>query len=204
MKVNTQNELRENLLNVRKSFRLLFEYQTKIKDLVKYIGNSLAYSYGGGWPLFSNPAPRRGSGSLDNWAWDWLNMYSYAFHFGGKEIKNKKITLEIRIYNDTGYYDSSIENKNQCRTDTFLPVEEASTKLVFIASQKGWVPDELLKNFSQKENEYKLINEKCHMLAKAYDLALFLDQEHTDLQIQNFVSFCAREDLLLKEQEQKT
>ena len=66
------------------------------------------------------------------------------------------------------------------------------------------VPDELLKNFSQKENEYKLINEKYYMLAKAYDLALFIDQEHTDLHIKDFVSFCAREDLLLKEQEQKT
>lgn len=82
------NELDKSLVEVRKAYRILFDYQTRILDLVKYIGQKTQFSYSGGYSKFSNSGPNNGRGSLDLWAWDWLNFYFYEFNFGSLDIKN--------------------------------------------------------------------------------------------------------------------
>ncbi|MDC7218749.1 MAG: hypothetical protein PQJ59_02350 [Spirochaetales bacterium] len=71
-----QKELNKALLEVRKAYRIIYEYQKRVLDLVKYISKSLGYQYAGGWSKFSSPSPKNGKGSLDNWAWDWLRFLS--------------------------------------------------------------------------------------------------------------------------------
>jgi len=102
----TKSTMNDVFLNVRKAYRLLFDYQTRLLSLGKYIGDYFSCSYYGGWPLFSDASPKAGKGSLGNWAWDWLNLYAYAFYFGSKEINDEEIFFEIRIYSDTGFFDS--------------------------------------------------------------------------------------------------
>lgn len=69
------------LQNVRHAYRLLHDYQRLILDSIGFIGNQLGFQYFGGWQQFASPAPRNGKGNLNEWAWDWLGLYYYQFHF---------------------------------------------------------------------------------------------------------------------------
>jgi len=74
-------EISKTLLEVRKSYRLIYDFQSKILDLISFIGGSYMKTYNGGWCKFSEPTPRDKYGhskeSLNQWAWDWLSMYYY-------------------------------------------------------------------------------------------------------------------------------
>lgn len=191
-----KEKLKDVFLNVRKSYRLLFEYQSRILNLAKYIGDYFSYSYNGGWPLYSAACPKAGKGSLDNWAWDWLNMYAYAFHFGEKQIKEQRVYFEIRIYSDTGFYDSQI--KEQLKTETFLDETSSKTKIVLIASNLEWDPNKLLENFNSETDEYKMKNEDINICAKSYDLENFLDEEATNIILVNFTDYCSVNGIFIK------
>lgn len=184
----TKSSIDDVFLNVRRAYRLLFDYQTRLLSLGKYIGNYFSYSYYGGWPLYSAASPKAGEGSLDNLAWDWLNMYAYAFHFGSKEIKGKKVFFEIRIYSDTGFFDS--RERNELDTNTFLDVNKSKTKIVLIASSSGWKPNELLEKFNSEKSEYKLNNEENNICAKSYDLLEFYNEEETNRKLDDFSEYC--------------
>ena len=75
------NDIDKITLEARKAYRFLFEYQAHILDLMKFIQSSYGLKYIGGYSMFSNSTPQRGKGNLDNWSWDWLNMYFYQFAF---------------------------------------------------------------------------------------------------------------------------
>jgi len=199
MKIISRNDdLHELFLNVRKAYRLLYEYQNKILKLVKYIGDFYGYSYHGGWAQFSKPCPKNGKGSLNNWAWDWLNMYDYDFHFGikkekikeGNENENEEIRFSIRLISDTGYYDSPREDKNKTKIETFADVENSKTKLILVASNKGWKFGELFNSFNSKEDEYYLKSEELNMYAKSYNLEAFIDEEATIEKLEDFREKC--------------
>jgi len=198
METINKDKLKEVFLNVRKAYRLLFEYQTKVLNLAKYIGDYFSYSYIGGWPLFSDACPKPGKGYLDNWSWDWLNMYAYAFYFGSKQIKDEKVSFEIRIYSDTGFYDSPYSETDKIKIETFENVENSKTKLVLIASNLGWEPNELLKNFTSKKNEYTLADDENNVCAKSYDLEDFIDEENTNNKLKDFIEFCKKNKITIK------
>ena len=209
-----KKDLEKVFSNVRESYRLLYEYQKRVLDLVKFIGNQLNYSYSGGWPIFSEPCPKRGKGSLDNWAWDWLNMYAYGFHFG----ENKEgIKFEIRIYSDTGFYDNTTDKK--ISVDKFNSGEDSKTKLVLIVSREEWNINKMLENFNSRTNKYKLLKELKNLqwsqsskaltlrdlnsqwiefcknssntiCAKSYDLSSFLNEETITEQLEDFGEYC--------------
>jgi hypothetical protein len=85
------------IINVRSSFRLLYSFNRRILDLMKYIGKKFNIPYCGGWSKFSASSPKDGKGSLNNWGWDWLNLYLYEFHFC-----KENISFSIILQSDTG------------------------------------------------------------------------------------------------------
>ena len=93
-------------LEVRKAYRLLFDYQRRILDLMKFVGETYDLPYKKGKPLFSSKAGNK----LTNWSWDWIYMYCYDFRFEGKE-KDNPIQFSVILKNDSGYYDANLENK---------------------------------------------------------------------------------------------
>ena len=190
------NTLQNVFLNVRKSYRLLFEYQSKLLNLTKYIGDYFSYSFYGGFPLYSNPCPKRAKGNLDNWAWDWLNMYAYAFHFGSKLIGENNVFFEIRIYSDTGFYDS--QEKKALNLETYNDVNISKTKIVLIASNLVWKPEELLSNFSSKISEYHIKNEENNICAKSYDLENFINEDETNKKLLDFIDYCVLNGIKIK------
>ena len=136
----------EVTLNVRKAYRFLFQYQCRILDLMSFVSSSLGLVYQGGYPKFSNAAPNSGRGKLDHWAWDWLNMYFYEFHFclDGEYLNDKcladKVKFSAFIVNDTGYYDSVLVEDEDKRlyVEKFETVEKSKTKLIFVAAKNRW------------------------------------------------------------------
>ncbi len=110
--MTTSNDFGNALVDVRKAYRLLFLYQKRVMELVQFMGDTLSFNYKGGWSWFSANTPSKGKGSLENWAWDWLNMYFYEFNFSSKEINKNKINFSILLQSDTGFPSSPLNNWN--------------------------------------------------------------------------------------------
>jgi len=191
-----KEKLNDVFFNVRKAYRLLYEYQSKILNLAKFIGDYYSYSYYGGWPLYSGACPKAGKGALDNWAWDWLNMYAYAFHFGSKQIQDENVFFEIRIYSDTGFYDSQV--KEPLKIETFTTEKVSKTKIVLIASNLEWNPNKLLENFNSETDEYNIRSEDLNICAKSYNLEDFLNEETTIIALNNFSEYCNKNEIKIE------
>lgn len=129
----SKTEVDHALVDVRKAFRLLHDYQRAALDAAKYIGTQLGLPYAGGYQHFSDHAsPRDAGGSLDNCAWDWLNLMFYEFHFQLKEQNGKYTNLSIWLLSDTGYFISDDRALDKTDINTFAPVDKAETKVGFL------------------------------------------------------------------------
>ena len=195
------SQLDNALCDVRKAFRLLYSYQLRVLDLVKFISNNLEYDYKGGNSIFSNPCPRNGKGNLNLWAWDWLNMYYYEFFFGYKTIAGHNITFSIFIQSDTGYFDT--EDNSRISVEKFTLVENSKTRLILVAGKDGWNVDKFhlkLKELtSTNTNFYESLTEGGIIIGKAYNLSEFLNEESTRSKIEDFVFFCKEKNIIIKE-----
>lgn len=192
MSNNPQNVL----LEVRKAYRLLYQYQRRILDLMKYIGNAYQCSYKGGYTKFSNVSPRNGTGKLTNWAWDWLSMYYYEFHF-----ESNKCKFSVFLLNDTGYFEA---NKQESISPTsiskFFPIEKSETKLIFVAGKnlwEGWSNDWRDLYFVLEKQGLKTKGEG-KMVFKSYDLEGFFEESNAEIQLKDFQAYCEENDIPIK------
>lgn len=128
----------EVLLDVRKAYRLLHDYQRLVLDAVNYIGRQLELDYVGGWPKFSDATPRPGKGSFDCWAWDWLNFMEYDFHFTKTTSDNRTIYFSALLISDSGYFSSPDTNEDATDTSNFLPAEQSQSLLGIVMCHSDW------------------------------------------------------------------
>ncbi|WP_017496808.1 hypothetical protein [Flavobacterium sp. WG21] len=179
----------DTLLEVRKAYRLLFEYQTRILDLVDFIGSSYGYSYNGGYSKFSNGSPNNGTGKLTQWAWDWLSMYFYEFNFGRKDEK----TFAVFIVNDTGFFQTRKKgNVFKTKVSSFDAVENSKTKLIFVVGKNiwnGWGKDWDDDHFILDKEGHKKTEDKI-MLFKSYPLEDFFDEDNAIENLRDFENYC--------------
>jgi hypothetical protein len=181
------------LLDVRKAYRLLHDYQRMVLDAVTYLGNQLGLTYAGGWPKFSAATPRRGGGKLDNWAWDWLNMMEYDFHFTRDLAGGKTLSLSMLLISDTGYFCSHQKSPQQTETADFLPPEESQTKIGFVISATDWKPEfmedrEAMKIFIETGGELPDAFRWKGIVTRCYDLARLMSEESTNALIDELIS----------------
>lgn len=196
------NELDKSLVEVRKAYRILFDYQTRILDLVKYIGQKTQFSYSGGYSKFSNSGPNNGRGSLDLWAWDWLNFYFYEFNFGSLDIKNDNYTFSIFHLADDGFYQKTKSSGKFIRTEVkeFLNEEESNSKLIFVLGKNTW-DDNWGHNwnsleFTLNESDVKKDVEKgSSILFKSYNINEFDCEENVFKILLDFKIFCAKNEM---------
>lgn len=185
MQLNPNN----TLLEVRKAYRLLFEYQTRVLDLIGFIGGSFNHDYNGGYPKFSNGSPSNGKGKLSNWAWDWLSMYFYEFNFG----KKGKITFAVFLVNDTGFFQNRKEHKIfKTKVSGFDSVENSKTKLIFVVGKNtwdGWGVNWDDDNFILDKEGQKIAEDKI-MLFKSYLLDDFFDEDNAVSNLKDFENYC--------------
>lgn len=171
-------------LEVRKAYRLLFDYQRRILDLMKFVGETYDLPYKKGKPLFSSKAGNK----LTNWSWDWIYMYCYDFRFEGKE-KDNPIQFSVILKNDSGYYDANLENKiSALHIEKFKPVEVSRTELIFIAGALDTPFDALTASTKTSEGA----SEDKSIVFKNYALEDFFNQDDALKQLQDFSNYCKR------------
>ncbi len=203
MNKHDRSEIDGILLDVRKSYRTLYAYQRMVLDLAKYIGDRMSFTYAGGWPAFSEVSPRKGKGELDCWAWDWLNMYHYDFHYSPRFPSGSGIKFSVEIISDTGYWLSRHEGLSALDLDRFELPEHSGTKLLFIIGKDVWKPantrddyDKMKSLLLRSDPLFERIDNGI-MLFQVFDLADFLNAEDTDRQLSSFIASCGAHGITL-------
>lgn len=189
-KLNT-TEINEALKDVRKAYRLLALYQTRLLDIIKYISNGYNVSFKSGWSKFSNAASHGNRASIDKWSWDWLSLYLYEFYLGELKIGEDNYYIKIVHQADTGFYDVNTDEKiSKLNSAQFSDVASASTRLFFIVvkNQKGCPIEHVLEGNLTAQNNRKII--KGNWLAVPYNLQRFSSQSLTDIVLNEFNVIC--------------
>ncbi|MCL2520075.1 MAG: hypothetical protein FWE37_03585 [Spirochaetaceae bacterium] len=186
---NNNKDFEEMLCDVRKSFRLLHQYNERVLDLMRYIGSQFG-AVAGGYPHASGPCPKGGKG-IERWAWDWLNMHFYEFHFA-----NAAVPFSVMLQSDTGTYDSNVDWND---IPNFDEVTKAQTRLIFISSSNPdeyWEFGEMLedgdimyKNLTGKGKVVKAEDSEEKMYLMAFNLVDFADKASIDKTLQKWLKF---------------
>lgn len=194
-------KINQTLLEARKSYRFLYDYQKRILDLISFIGGKYGLKYKGGYSKFSNSSPRDGKGNLGNWAWDWLNLYFYEFNFEPKKVNDNTIYFAVFILNDTGFFEAHYENEaDKLNTNTFKSVEESESKLIFVVGKnmwKGWGLSWDEPEFISKEYGNRKEGDNGLMFFKHYSLENFENEEKAISCIKDFENNCLKNDIEL-------
>ena len=197
----TTNPIEETLVDVRRAFRLLHDYQRCSLDLVRYISTQLGFLESNGVPVFTDRPPSRDKIDLGASAWNWLNMFFYDFYFDRAE---ENLRLSIWLISDTGFYTSSHSAPRDTDVRTFAPAEQSGTKLGFLL-YRSW-PERFADRMSERdvmrqfiENDGKLPPElqAAGILGKCCDFAECRDRRSTDAVIDDLVARAKRRKLPL-------
>jgi hypothetical protein len=187
------NEFNQVLQDVRTAYRLIALYQTRVKDVVKYIMDNYQLTYAGGYQKFSaNNLRKSKSAKLSNYTWDWLPMYMYQFTAKAFEKDSDDYCFHIYHVSDSGYFDQFGPELGPDRLNVtaFGPVEDAKTRLFFVLSRNdvnGWPYSKILKNHLTS-NASEAIEDDW--IAKPYDMHKFFNEETTDEIMKDFNDFC--------------
>lgn len=199
-------KLDEALCDVRKAYRLLNAYQTRIRDLMICIQHHLDFPNIQGRKLFSNPIyPHRNEYFdvfPDMWSWDYMYGYMTEFYFGEKDAEDGgRYALSVIHYSDTGYFDSKSEQMDN--EDSFIPEEKSESKLLFyfeylpkkakdwiwnvteIAEDKSYASSKHIKNCLETKPGQKQI-------LYSFNVCDFIDEKSTLQALEKFISYCQK------------
>jgi hypothetical protein len=187
---NLNTDFDHVFLDVRRAYRLLYLYQRRVMDLMKFIGNQLGLRYAGGWCQYSGATPRNGKGSLDNWAWDWLNMYQYEFNFASRVIDDKEIRFSVFLISDTAFFDAGLED--ECDLKAYPSAENADTRLVFLTGKNAWHGDfeDFWENYKKDATDYVRVNDKGRVIVRSFPLKQFVNGKLAEQAILAYTGFC--------------
>lgn len=203
-----QQALEDSFVDVRRAYRLLYHYQRRVLDIVRYAGEYLHIHYHSGWPRFCNGLPNgipklHGQATPNRWAWDWIPMYEYDFHHY-KSINGQELRFSMIIQSDTGLYDSELDasdGSNRLKLPSFCEESQASTRFVFIVARGNgaeWQSSVAMLKGKADVGEglrYESTVGDFVALAKPYPLSLFADEEGAKKQLDDFVAYCTQNGL---------
>lgn len=142
--INTSQEL---FINIRKSIRLLYEYQKRMQGTMFHIKSVLNLSPAGRIEvnkLFSC-APRLSKDygetqlSRGNWAWDYLYPMAMEYYLGEKKINGDDFCLSAIQVTDDGYYKAKQQDLPVDRLDTYTynSSEDSNSVVLFVMEIKS-------------------------------------------------------------------
>lgn len=210
------NNLKQGTENIRKAFRLLYQYQHCMQSLVEYVRSKYGFEDKiVGYKRFSNPIRRTTycnetyDANLEIsglWAWDYLYSYEFEYFMGLKNIKrkvngicvDKTASMSIIQVSDTGFYLK--ENALATNIDTFEKVEESKSILIFVCEITdnntksnwdclGFLNDKIQKLSSCEDDsiwDQYGDNPELGFFAKRYDIEDFCNQLSTDSKLKDF------------------
>lgn len=187
---NLNTDFDSVFLDVRRAYRLLYLYQRRVMDLMKFIGNHLGLRYAGGWCQYSGTTPRNGKGSLDNWAWDWLNMYQYEFNFAQKTIDGRAIRFSVFLISDTAFFDGDLED--ECELKAYPPAEASDTRLLFLAGKDAWHGDfeDFWENYKKTATDYIRNNDNGMVVVRSLPLKQFVNGNLAEQALKSYTQLC--------------
>lgn len=208
---STKTEIETALVDVRKAYRLLYDYQRSALDAAKYVGSQLGLEYQGGYSHFSNSAPKDGKGFLDNWAWDWLNLIFYEFHFNRQVSRDNCLNMSIWLFSDTGFFVSDHAAPDKLAVSTFASPEKSGTKLGFLFYRKwkdSYYPmlrdtPENLRRFIEK-NKLPAQMEDCNLFGICCDFSRLADGTSADEVVTELVRLGSAKGFPLERQSKAT
>jgi hypothetical protein len=194
-----KNNIENGILQIRKAYRLLFDYQTRILDLMSYIEGKTDFSFHSGWPLYSYASPKKGKGSLNLWSWDWLNFYYYHFHFGSIKKEGNAFYFGITHMADTGFFESQSQNPDKRNLKDYKNCEDSGSKLIFVVGlnlwEDAWGDNWNNKDFTNKPEGEKNDEKGGKIIFKSYDLKDFQSEESTEKILKDFQEYCKSKDI---------
>lgn len=199
------SEIAAALLDVRKAYRLLHDYQRAALDAAGYIGNRLGFSYQGGYPRFTSCAPRSGRGRLEDSAWDWLNFYYYEFHFRKQESEQSSVNLSILLFCDTAYYLNHSVAPVRDDPATYPAAEQSETKLGFLFYRKWQSAYDSIFSDREQIREFLVEGKLEPMLidggvrGRVRDFSSLASQETAEQLVRELVNFGTTEGFLRNE-----
>lgn len=199
------NELKRALCDVRKAHRLIYLYQARMLDLMRFISAKLDFGgrLQGGTKYYSNDIWKPKKDSYLNmpdgmWAWDFLYSYVFEYYLGEMEMDNgANIAISIIQYSDTGFFEKTGNSRRDI--DSFATEEESGSKLLFIIEmvpkKKRWVWDieDIVNNkeFASMSHTKTVLQKKgCVQGLYSFPIERFIDEKSTLEALQEFVDFC--------------
>lgn len=199
------DELKEALCDVRKAHRLIYSYQARMLDLVRFISAKLDFGgrLQGGAKYYSNDIWKPKKDDYLNmpdgmWAWDFLYSYVFEYYLGKMELDNgSNIAISIIQYSDTGFFEKTGNSRRDI--DSFATEEESGSKLLFIIEMvpknNSWVWDieDIVNNkeFASMSHTKTMLQKKgCVQGLYSFPIERFIDEKSTLEALQEFVDFC--------------
>jgi len=185
---SSKAEIDQALVDVRRAYRLLHDYQRAALDTVKYIGTRLGFVYSDGCANFSEGTPRGSRRDLlDCWSWDWLNLVFYDFTFTQDPEAKDPVRFAIWLFSDTGFFCSQESKPSQTDVSTFATPERSGTKIGFFIF-RAWKSEydglkddrEQLRHFIETGGDLPRVFTEGGVVARCYDFSAVADQESTD------------------------
>lgn len=207
---NSNNEMHEVeglMLDVRKSYRFLYEYQRRVMDLISFIAGYWGFVYDKGEPLFCKPPSHKKINPSINWAWDFLLFYNYCFVYAPQDFGIwKGVRLMINIVSDTGFYD--VDTTDRLDVLHFGRSEEAKTQLHLVLKTSGidWEDYKNSHYSSQHQEHYVKIGEGQSSITIGYkfDLSKLRDEANVHQCLKRFEKLCASHELILKKEDEES
>lgn len=174
-----KQDIDDIFLNVRKAYRLLYHYQRRVLDIVKFINLELGFEYEKGEPHEMQSLSLDKS-NLDRSAWDFLPLYNYKFQMKPCQVGEKKLSLLIFLQSDSGPYKTT---KSLDELSAFESVEYSRSRIHFLLCDKQLDPADYTEFFNDEDiprdaNSFNsLIYKGGVALIKAFDLSDFVDEE---------------------------
>ena len=195
----SKEELTTTLVDVRKAYRLLYLYQRRVMDTVKYISDVIGVNIEAGFALFSEGSPKSYEKYRnDRLAWDWMNMYMYEFFCGKQHVDGHEISFAIAVQSDTGYFDAPAGTRNTAVT-SFAPPEDARTRILFFIGKNTWKAEKIGDNtgefYQRHHREFIEKTDKGIFLAKAFELEEMIDEQSIARCLQELEQFCHANDV---------
>lgn len=205
MNMTNKTQLKEALIDVRRAFRLLHQYQKHVLSLIHFIqgevqcynqGKVQRYNYCRGRRHFIRPIGlKRGGDDYANldvrwnmWGWDYLYGYLYEYYFDALESDEHTIWMSIIQVSDDGRFKS--EAKSLTNLDSFAGEEESCSYLILNVSiaPKGkkslWLRD-------PEVDAEQSIEEYLHsFIASENQYKCVKDEKEGRISIQRKISLC--------------
>ena len=201
--IENENDLQSAFADVRRAYRLIYQLQSRLKDLVSYIKSQTRFcestDSGGCWRFCGNTTRHVISQytdlRIDNIE-PWQALPGYVFEYYFTSFEENGLEMSIIQVCDDGYYTANKQNLSKEDILSFRSADESNSYIILVCGFAGgnWMyPDyetwmrNILNNddVDIKHNNDKNIND---FLAKRYPMYRFSTQDKTDNIIREFAN----------------